>query len=150
MKITVEAGSACRIMLFLAIRGVDNKVGARIISENEHVTIRFTLKILRKLKLAGLLISYRGQNGGYSIAKNPSDITFKDIIEAIDGPISLKKCLGEEECKLNRKLNCPIHHYLSDVNDIIIKSLDSINLQMCIDKYNACDEDIITFIKEIG
>ncbi len=150
MKITVEAGSACRIMLFLAIKGVDNKVGARVISENENVTIRFTLKILRKLKLAGLLISYRGQNGGYSIARDPAEITFKDIIEAIDGPISLKKCLGEEGCKMDRKLNCPIHYYLADVNHTIINSLDRVNLQMCIDKYNECDEEIVNFIKDIN
>lgn len=148
MRITVESECALRIMLFLSLRGVDVKTGAKMISENENIPIRFSLKILRKLKLAGFIKSYRGQAGGYALINEPKEFTLKNIIETIDGPIVMNKCLSDSGiCDLNRSPICPIHHYLYDVQRDTSKKLDSVDFQMLIDKYEEGKEDIITTIK---
>lgn len=148
MRITVESGCAIRIILFLSLRGVDNKTGAKMISENENVPLRFTLKILRKLKLAGFVRSYRGQSGGYALVKEPKDISLKDIIETIDGTITMNKCLSESGmCDMKRSSICPIHFYLSDVQREISERLEVINFQMLVDKYEDNKSDIVSFVK---
>lgn len=148
MRITVESGCAIRIILFLSIRGVGNKTGAKMISENENIPIRFTLKILRKLKIAEFVCSYRGQSGGYALIKEPKDVSLRDIIEIIDGPIKMNKCLGGTGvCDLNRTDVCPVHYYLGGVQKEVSDKLDAITFQMLIDKYAEGKSDIVPFIK---
>jgi len=148
MRITVESGSAVRIILFLSMRGLGVKTGAKMVSENEHIPIRFTLKILRKLKIAGLVCSYRGQSGGYALIKEPKDITLREVIEIIDGPIVMNKCLGTSGlCELNRTAVCPVHFYLGGIQKQISQQLDEVNFQMLMDKYQANKEDIISHIQ---
>ena len=148
MRITVESGCAVRIILFLSIRGVGEKTGAKMISENENIPIRFTLKILRKLKIAGLVCSYRGQSGGYALIKEPKDVSLKEVIEIIDGPITMNKCLGGTGvCDLNRSNVCPVHYYLGSVQKDVSKQLSDINFQMLIDKYSENKENIVAHIQ---
>lgn len=148
MRITVESGSAIRVILFLSIRGVDVKTGAKMISDEENIPIRFALKILRKLKLAGLVKSYRGQSGGYALIREPKDISMREVIEIIDGPIKMNKCLGGSGlCELNRTSVCPVHYYLGSVQRQVSEQLEEINFQMLIDKYAENKDDIITQIQ---
>ncbi|MCH4888764.1 Rrf2 family transcriptional regulator [Acidaminobacter sp. JC074] len=148
MRITVESGCAVRIILFLSLRGVGEKTGAKMISENENIPIRFTLKILRKLKIAGLVCSFRGQSGGYALLKEPEDISLKEVIEVIDGPIVMNKCLGDSGlCDLERTSVCPVHYYLGGVQRDVSDKLGAINFKMLIDKYAENQGDIVTQIQ---
>lgn len=148
MRITVESGCAIRIILFLSIRGTGTKTGAKMIAENENIPIRFTLKILRKLKIAGLVCSYRGQSGGYALLKDPKDISMREVIEIIDGPIKMNKCLGLSGfCDLDRTEVCPIHYYLGDVQRLVSDKLDKVTFQMLIEKYKENKDGVITQIQ---
>jgi len=148
MRITVESGCAVRIILFLSLRGVGVKTGAKMISENENIPIRFTLKILRKLKIAGLVCSYRGQSGGYALIEEPVDVSLREVIEIIDGPITMNKCLGNSGlCDLNRTNVCPVHYYLGSVQQDVSDKLSNINFKMLIDKYAENKENIVTTIQ---
>ena len=148
MRITVESGCAVRIILFLSLRGVGEKTGAKMISENENIPIRFTLKILRKLKIAGLVCSYRGQSGGYALIKEPVDVSLKEVIEIIDGPIKMNKCLGNSGlCDLNRTNVCPVHFYLGGVQQEVSDKLSNISFKMLIDKYAENKENIVSTIQ---
>lgn len=148
MKITIESDCAIRIILFLSMRGVGNKTGARMISENENIPIRFALKILRKLKLAGLICSFRGQSGGYALLMEPKNISLKNVIEIIDGKLKLNKCLNKEgKCDLNRTNICPTHFYLNELQEEVAAKLDSVSFQILIDKYEENQNNIVDKIK---
>jgi Rrf2 family protein len=150
MRITVESGCAVRIILFLSLRGVGEKTGAKMISENENIPIRFTLKILRKLKIAGFVCSFRGQSGGYALLKEPTDVSLKDVIEVIDGPIVMNKCLGNGGvCDLNRSNVCPVHYYLGNVQSEVSQKLKAITFQMLVDKYAENKDGIIAQIQTL-
>lgn len=129
MKITREADYALRIVARLA--EADSHTEAKTLAEQNDIPYRFTLKILRKLVQAGYLRSYRGVNGGYALKKSPADITFRNIIEIIDGPIALNICLGGDEC--SNKAECRMKHKLAAIQQSLIKELDSVTFADMID-----------------
>jgi Rrf2 family protein len=92
--------------------------------------------------------SYRGQSGGYALIREPKDISMREVIEIIDGPIKMNKCLGGSGlCELNRTSVCPVHYYLGSVQRQVSEQLEEINFQMLIDKYAENKDGIITQIQ---
>lgn len=71
------------------------------IAERERIPRQFLEKIIPELIRSGLVRSRRGPHGGYVLARPAEEVTFKDVIEAVEGPISLNVCVGEHaECFL--------------------------------------------------
>lgn len=146
MKITNEADYALRIMHYLALCGSRNEerkvVDAKTIAETVSVPAGFTLKILRKLVCGGLVISYKGTRGGYALSCEPSEITMRAIVELIDGPLTISKCLCDGyECNhstnsadqsSNVKCGCYFHHVFDEINVLIANKLENITLDMVI------------------
>ncbi len=126
MKITREADYALRIVAMLAKNGT--QMEAKLLAEKNNIPYRFTLKILRKIVQAGYLKSFRGVNGGYMLNKAPSEITLRNIIEIIDGEITLNICLGGDGCCSNNDA-CALKQKLARVQNIIISELDSITFE---------------------
>jgi Rrf2 family protein len=135
MKITQEADYGLRVVLFLSKLNYGEKIEARSIAEQEHVPIRFLLKILRKLTHAGIINSYRGVNGGYSLNMTPNEISLKDVIEIIDGPIYVNRCTYDESfCTANRTSVCEVHKAMVEVQSVLSDILSKKNFADLIDK----------------
>lgn len=100
MHLTQEADYAVRIVYCLAKNG--RRMEGRAIGEEMAVSLRFSLKILGKLAAAGLVASYKGNRGGYELARPAGQITLLDAIRAVEGPYRLSRCLcgeaGAGEC----------------------------------------------------
>ncbi|EJP6471688.1 Rrf2 family transcriptional regulator [Clostridium sporogenes] len=130
MKITQEADYALRVILHLSKLGYGEKVEARIISEEEELPLRFLLKLLRKLKKAGIVTSFRGVKGGYALNKQPKDINLKDVIEAIDGPICINRCIYDPKyCNAGKNGNCQIHKTLCKIQKKLVNELEAVDFQ---------------------
>ncbi len=126
MHITQETDYAVRITYFLAQELC--RKDARTISENVHVSLRFSLKILRKLVSGGVVKSFKGNSGGYEIARKPCEITLLDVITAVEGPYKFSRCVGDNddtECSRGRICDCifrDVYGEISkDINDKISK-----------------------------
>lgn len=86
------------------------------ISERQDIPRRFLENILLELRKHGLVVSHRGKQGGYALARPPTEITFADVIRAIDGPLAFTPCtsrtryqpcddcLDEHACTIRRAL----------------------------------------------
>lgn len=96
MQLTQESDYAVRIVYCLAKEGA--RRDARYISEQMNVTLRFSLKILGKLAQGGLVRSYKGNRGGYELARPAADISVKDVIDAVEGPYRISRCVGQDGC----------------------------------------------------
>ncbi|MDZ7292826.1 MAG: Rrf2 family transcriptional regulator [candidate division KSB1 bacterium] len=73
---------------------------AREIAERYNIPVELMAKILQKLTKHGLLQSAQGVHGGYVLAIHPSQISVADVVECIDGPISIVECATSgDECK---------------------------------------------------
>ena len=134
MRITLESDYALRILTELAEH--DDVVDANSLSVATSVTIRFTLKILNKLVKHGFVSSYKGARGGYKLKRPMEEITLKDVIELIDGPIVIARCLETSEaCSLNKdKTSCTFHHIFNTISLDVAKKLEGITIADVINK----------------
>ena len=134
MRITLESDYALRILTAMA--GYGDVTDAKTISNDTSVTIRFTLKILNKLTQGGLVQSYKGSRGGYKLKVSPDNISLKQVIELIDGPIAIARCLdSEESCSLNcDKSACDYHHIFDIISIELASKLNRITISDVINK----------------
>ena len=128
MRITLESDYALRILTELAEH--DDVVDANTLSDATSVTIRFTLKILNKLVKNGFVSSFKGARGGYKLKLPKEEITLKSVIELIDGPIVIARCLeSSEACSLNKdKTSCTYHHIFNTISVDVAKKLEAITI----------------------
>ena len=116
----------------------DNKgnriMSAPSLSEETIVPLPTVSKIVKMLAKQGLVNSVRGSNGGSSLAKDSASITVAQIIEAIEGPLSLTACVeeGGEVCE-HTKL-CGMSGNWDKVNDQVLAVLNSIPLDDMVPK----------------
>lgn len=92
MQITRQADYALRAMSYLAMIDQNQRAATAQIAEEQHIPPSFLAKIISQLSIAGLIHTSRGARGGVSLARQPSEISILDVVEAIDGPISLNLC----------------------------------------------------------
>lgn len=127
MNITQEADYGIRAVLILAKEGEGEKLDAKTIAERGNIPLRFLLKLLRKLIQAGIVRSYRGVNGGYALNKHSEDINLKEVIESIDGPIAVNRCITDKDfCNAKKTEICVVHKELRKVQNIFVKELEKI------------------------
>ena len=145
MRVTQEADYAIRMCLILDSLG--EKTGAATLADIACITPKIALKVLRKLNEGGLVRSYKGVQGGYELAKSGEEIRVLDIIELIDGPVRISKCLDcEHECSRNPcKVECKMHVAFDAINEKLIENLGPITVRMLHDK-NVSHADIADII----
>ena len=146
MRITQEADYAIRICLILDSLG--EKTGAATIADIACITPKIALKVLRKLNSAGYVKSYKGVQGGYELVRSGDELRVLEIIELIDGPVKISKCLEcDHECSKNPcKLECKMHIAFGAVNEQLIENLGKITVRMLHDK-SVSHADIADIIK---
>ena len=103
MQITRAGEYGILGLLNLARRGPGHMVMVEEISRTEGISKSFLAKIFQALTRAGLTRSVRGSGGGFALARLPANISVLEVIEAIEGPIALQRCLAAEpSCKQAR------------------------------------------------
>lgn len=130
MRITQEADYALRIACMLEQSGETHE-SASDIADRTSVSARFTLKILRKLVHGGIVRSFKGANGGYALARPASEITLRDIIELIDGPLAISRCIDDShQCSREGidKSECILYHIFCRINDEVAGKLGRITI----------------------
>ena len=134
MRITHEADYAVRVTYCLALAG--GKQCAKDISESTGVTLRFALKILRKLTQSGITKSYKGVAGGYELNRSPKEVSLGEIIECIDGPIAINHCLANEfQCtRVGSQKECDFHYVFGEINKSLRDQLFSITMDRFLPK----------------
>ncbi len=97
MLLNLETDYAIRIVNCLA--EADGRLDAKTIASKTGVTPKFTLKILHGLVSCGVVQSFKGANGGYTLARQPQDITLLEVVELVCGPLEISKCQrGSDGC----------------------------------------------------
>ncbi len=134
MRITSESDYALRIITAMSRK--DGVTDAKTLAEETNVTLRFTLKILNKLVGGGIAESYKGSRGGYKLRLSPEKISLKMVIELIDGPIAIVRCLDSAECcSLNQdKTACEYHHIFDYISLDLAAKLGKITIADVINK----------------
>lgn len=111
MQLSRKADYALRAVTHFAglPKGQLSSIGT--VAEAQQIPREFLAKILKDLTWAGILVSYQGVTGGYRLARAPKDISFLNVIEAMEGPISLNLCTQESRCECERMGSCRMHDF---------------------------------------
>lgn len=108
--------------------GQDRALSARVLAKDNCVSYTLACKILQKLTHAGIVESVMGPKGGFRLAKQPETIPFSQLIAAIQGPVSVNKCLlGGFKCPMKGK--CPARPKMADLQNKINGYLNELTLQ---------------------
>src|SRR5512141_1844227 len=111
MELTRKGEYAIRGIIYLA-RLPQGKVALiSEIAEATEVPPTFLAKIFQSFAKLGLVNSYRGTGGGFTLGRHPSRITLREVVEAVEGPIIPNRCLiGDEPCKFEKSTqSCKVH-----------------------------------------
>lgn len=119
---------ALRLIITLAEQHESGQImSASALSKLNSVPYALTSKLLQKYQKSGYVKSTMGPMGGFSLARRPSDITILELVETIQGPISVNRCLiGTFSCPLRE--HCPLHPRLSDLQEEIQRYLRNTTL----------------------
>ena len=124
---------AIRAMLHLAsVYESHEAVSARKLAESESIAEPFAAKIMQKLTRAGLVVSTMGPKGGFSLSRSPAKINLRDVIEAMQGPVTTNRCSKAiNECP--NKCRCPVSRIVDGLDTTINNALSSITLKKVLD-----------------
>jgi Rrf2 family protein len=124
MQITRQAEYALRAVLYLTRLPENQKAATSQIAEKEHIPLPFLAKIIPQLSNAGVIHAFRGAQGGVALKRSPSDISMLEVVEAIDGPISLNTCTNSQgDCLYDKETNCPLHNVWNNSQSDLVERL---------------------------
>src|SRR5204863_7404198 len=122
LRLSKKADYALIAMKHLALRGDRGSSSAREIAELYDVPIELMAKVLQRLVQRGLLASHQGTHGGYQLGRGPAQISVADVIQAIEGPVTVTACSTDEgQCEQFSK--CNVRDPLFKVRDRILAAL---------------------------
>src|SRR5881398_325249 len=96
LRLSKKADYALMALKHLATRTDLESASAREIAEAYDIPVELMAKVLQRLARRGLLSSHQGTRGGYELARRPAQISVADVIQAIDGPVTVTACSNEE------------------------------------------------------
>src|ERR1700704_3073267 len=122
LRLSKKADYALIAMKHLALRADSGSSSAREIAGLYDIPIELMAKVLQRLVQKSLLESHQGTRGGYKLARLPSQISVADVIQAIEGPVTVTACTTEEgQCEQFSK--CNVRDPLYRVRERILAAL---------------------------
>jgi len=115
MKLTRGGEYALRAVLHLTQQGETKVQMVSSVAAAQEIPQRFLAKIFQVLTRAGIVASHRGVKGGFSLKRPADEITLKDVIEAVEGPVSL-----------NRDAAGPLHHVWEEAQEQMLRALSRV------------------------
>src|SRR5206468_8888456 len=122
LRLSKKADYALMAMKHLALRGDRGSSSAREIAGLYDIPIELMAKVLQRLVRRGLLASQQGTRGGYQLARKPTQISVADVIEAIDGPLTVTAC-SSEASRCDQFDKCNVRDPLWKVRERILSAL---------------------------
>jgi Rrf2 family protein len=127
LRLSKKADYALMAMKHLATHTDTASTSARAIAEEYNIPLELMAKVLQRLARRGLLASHQGTRGGYTLSKAPASISVADIIQAIDGPLTVTACSSDDE-QCEQFGRCNVRDPLWRIKDRIIVALETVSL----------------------
>ena len=127
MRLTRQGDYAVRVVVDLASRPDGAVVPRARIQERQDVPAAYLAKIVQALARAGLVRTHPGARGGVALGRAPAEITLRDVIEAVEGPIHLNRCVAHPgACPRDRF--CSVHPVWLRLQALVTRELDAVTI----------------------
>ena len=127
MQLTSTTDYAIRIVCYLAAQR--QMISTSELSQELSVPSSYIPKITKKLKQAGIIKACEGIKGGYQIAKQPENISLRDVISCTESTMAISRCLEKEGgCSRNYIDCCKVHQILLDLQNIYNNRLETVKI----------------------
>ena len=133
MKLSTRGRYGVRLMFDLALHKGNGPVALRDVAERQEISEKYLSNIIPPLKNAGLVKSVRGAQGGYILAKDPRDVTLKDILLVLEGPMCLVECTDQPRV-CNRADECLVREIWSEVSRRMLDAFDAFTLESMVER----------------
>ena len=127
MKISTKGRYGLRTLMDIAVHQAKGPVNLNDIAERQGISAKYLWQIVNLLKTAGFVRGTRGPKGGYVLLRDPADITLLDVIQVLEGPVSLVECVDDPDA-CSRVENCVAHSVWEEVSVAIRSALRKITL----------------------
>ena len=128
LRLSKKADYALMAMKHLATRSDAGSASAREIAEQYDIPVELMAKVLQRLARRGLVTSHQGTRGGYHLSRPTAAISVADIIQAIDGPLTVTACSTEAE-NCGQYAKCSVRDPLWRIKDRILAALATCSLE---------------------
>ena len=126
LRVTKLTDYATLVLTVLAARPGD-VLSAPDLAEHAGLEAPTVAKLLKPLAQAGLVEGFRGANGGYRLARDPSAISLVEIVEAMEGPLGMTECsLHDGHCGIEQ--SCGVRANWRRINDVVADALRGVSL----------------------
>ena len=130
LRLSRKGEYALRAMIVLAKRHGEGPVRISEIAERERIPKKFLEQILLDLKRAGLVHSKRGVGGGYFLVREPSDISFAEIVRTIDGPLAPLSCVSRHaHVRCPEEDTCGLYSVMREVREAVAGIMEGVTLE---------------------
>lgn len=128
MQLTRAADYAVRVMIHLAGLPPGTRASRAQLAEAAECPEQFLSKVLQGLTRAGLMVSHRGNTGGFELPEKHRSATLLQVVECIEGPIRLNSCLDDDQ-SCTRRGWCPGHLVWAEAQRTMLEVLGRASLQ---------------------
>jgi FeS assembly SUF system regulator len=126
LRFSKKADYALIAMKHLALRS-EQATSAREIAEQYGIPVELMAKVLQRLARRGLLVSSQGTRGGYKLSRSPRLMSVADVIQAIDGPVTVTACSTADE-KCEQYATCNVRDPLWRIKERIVMALGTCSI----------------------
>ncbi len=127
MRLTRAGEYAVRCMVYLSHKGKGVQISKQEIAESADIPAHFLAKIAQDLAKANMISIKQGAKGGYSLLKEPTDISLLEVVEVMIGEIFLNDCVGRPvTCNISNK--CSVHKVWEIARDQLRETLAKVSL----------------------
>ncbi len=141
MKLSTKGKYGLKAIFELSLHADEGPIPLNIIASKQKIPEQYLEQIFSTLKKSQLIKSVRGAQGGYLLNEDPKKITVGDVLNILEGPVSLSQCIIDENSCENSN-DCSTKIVWEKLKQGIEEVLNSITLQDMIDDYMKRNNDI--------
>lgn len=143
MKISTKGRYGIIALIDLVINSEYGSVTLKAISERQNISERYLEQVFSLLRKSGLIVGKKGAQGGYTLSKNPSEITIGEVLRSLEGELLLIDVKEGESSDVEEFINRTVW---SEINKKINDYFESITLEEIVNKYRKEEQEIVYYI----
>ncbi len=143
MKISTKGRYALRLMIDLAVNDTGENISIKEISKRQQISIKYLEQIISMLNRAGFVISERGANGGYRLAKAPEEYTVGMILRLTEGSLAPVACVENGKNSCERYASCVTYKVWEKINNAVNNVVDNITIAQLAEEQKNLTVDFV-------